>query len=84
MRDCLSQKLLNEVLFKITGKQDYRFNLKAIMVNENGADFCGIKDMFGLNVMRLKVASCQMKFQNDVHETLVKLGGRFKEEFKEI
>ena len=35
-------KLLNSVLNEITGKEDYKFNSKAIMVDENDANFCHI------------------------------------------
>ena len=39
-------KLFNEILSVIKGR-DYIFNPKAIMVNENGANYCMIKQVFG-------------------------------------
>ena len=41
-------ELLNEILSDIKGR-DYKFNLRAIMVEENGANYCVIQKVFGLD-----------------------------------
>ena len=73
---------MNEVLGEIAGKEEYGFKLKAIIVNENGVNFCGITEMFGLDLMMSIVVSCQIHFKNDVHKASPKLGSSFKGEFK--
>ena len=55
--------MLNEVLGKIIGREDYRLTPKAIKVDKNGTNFCGIK-VFGLDFMMSKVVGCQMHFKN--------------------
>ena len=37
-------KLLNEIFSGIKGKEHYRFNTKALIVDENGANIFGIED----------------------------------------
>ena len=59
-------ELFNEILSDINGR-DYKFNLRAIMVNENGANYCAIQKVFGLDFVTSKVVSCQMHYKNDVN-----------------
>ena len=46
-------KLLNEVLTQIM-EREYKFNLKAIMVDENGANYCAVKEVLGVDFMTSK------------------------------
>ena len=41
-------------------QRDYTSNPKAIMVDENGVNYCVIKQVFSVNFMISKVVSCQM------------------------
>ena len=59
-------ELLNEILSDIKGR-DYKFNLRAIMVDENGANYCSIQKAFGLDFVTSKVVSCQMHYKYDVN-----------------
>ena len=49
-------KLCNEVLSQITYR-DYKFKAKAIMVDEDGANYCAIKQVFVINFVTSKVVS---------------------------
>ena len=40
--------------------------------------------MFGLELVPSEVVSCQVHFKNDINKVLAKLGGSFREEFKNI
>ena len=48
-------------------ERDYTFNPKAITVNENGTNYCVIKQVFGVNFMTSNVVSCQMHYKNDAN-----------------
>ena len=52
-------KLLNKVLSKIMNRE-YILNPKAIRVDKNGANYCAIKEVFGVDCMAFKVIRCQM------------------------
>ena len=54
-------ELFNEILSDIKGR-DYKFNLRAIMVTENVANFCAIQKVFGLDFVTSKLLSCQMHY----------------------
>ena len=43
-------ELFNEILSKIKGRK-YMFNPRAIMVDENGANYCAIRMVFGSNTL---------------------------------
>ena len=47
-------ELFNDILTNIKGK-DYKFNPKAIMVNGNGANYCVIQNVLGVNFVTSKV-----------------------------
>ena len=53
---------INEMLTAYKGKETF-FNPKCIMVDENGANFNGIEEVFGLQYKTEKVVSCQRHFQ---------------------
>ena len=50
-------KLFNEILSEIKGR-DYKFNPKATMIDENGANYCAVKQVFGVNF--LSYQRCQL------------------------
>ena len=49
--------MFNKIHSKIM-ERDYALNPKAIMVNENGVNYCVIRQVFGVNFMTSKVVSC--------------------------
>ena len=67
-------ELFNEILSEI----------KSIMVDENGAKYCTIRKIFGLEFATSKVVSCQMHYKNDVNRTSLKIGDSYKDVFKNI
>ena len=76
-------ELFNEILTKIKGK-NYKFNPKSIMVDENGANYCATRKVFGLEFATSKVVSCQMHYKNDVNRASLKIGDTYKDVFKNI
>ena len=74
-------KILNQALREFTGDNDTMFNPSQIMVDENGANFCGVKEEFGLAYTLEKVVSCQMHFKADILKHMSKIGPSYKEEF---
>ena len=76
-------ELFNQILTKIKGK-NYKFNPKSIMVDENGANYCAIRKVFGLEFATSKVVSCQMHYKNDVNRASLKTGDTYKDVFKNI
>ena len=52
-------KLFNEISSHIT-ERGYTFNPKAIMVDKNDANYCAIRQVFGLHFMISKVENCHM------------------------
>ena len=76
-------ELFNEILSDIKGR-DYKFNLRAIMVNENGANYCAIQKVFGLDFVTSKVVSCQMHYKNDVNRVSFRIGPSYRDLFKSI
>ena len=51
---------MDEILSQIT-EREYRFNPKVIILDKNGANYCAIKHVFGVDFMTSKVASCQVQ-----------------------
>ena len=49
---------MNGVLSKIIGREDYKFNPKAIMFDKTGVNYCGLKQVFGLDFVMSKVLCC--------------------------
>ena len=76
-------ELFNEILSEIKGR-NYKFNPKSIMVDENGANYCAIRKVFGLEFTMSKVVSCQMHYTNDVNRPSLKIGDSYKDVFKNI
>ena len=76
-------ELFNEILSDIKGK-DYKFNLRAMMVDENGANYCAIRKVFGLDFVASKVVSCQMHYKNDVTMVSFRISDSYRDLFKNI
>ena len=76
-------ELFNEILSKIKGR-NYKFNPKSIMVDENGANYCAIRKVFGLEFATSKVVSCRMHYKNDVNRASLKISDSYKDVFKNI
>ena len=76
-------ELFNEILSDIKGR-DYRFNLRAIMVDESGANYCALQKVFGLDFVTSKVLSCQMHYKNDVHRVSFRISDSYRDLFKNI
>ena len=76
-------ELFNDILTKIEGN-NYKFNPKSIMVDENGANYCAIRKVFGLEFATTKVVSCQIHYKNDVNRASLKIGDTYKGVFKNI
>ena len=49
-------------------EREHKFYPKAIVVDKNGANYCAIKEVFGVYFMTSKVVSCQMHFKNDANQ----------------
>ena len=56
-------KLLNEMLQKVSGKKNYKFNPWRFYVDEGGANKNAIQEVFGLKALR-KTVTCQWHFSN--------------------
>ena len=54
------------------------------MVDENSANYCTIRKVFGLEFATSKVVSCQMHYKNDVNRASLKIADSYKEVFKNI
>ena len=66
-------ELFSKILSDIKGR-DYKCNLRAIMVSENGATYCVIQKFFWLEFVSSKVVSCQMLYKNDVNRVSFRIG----------
>ena len=54
------------------------------MVDENGANYCTIRKVFGLEFATSKVVSCQMHYKNGMNRASLKIGDTHKDVFKNI
>ena len=52
-------ELFNEILSDTKGRA-YKFNSKAIMVDENSANYCVMQKVLGVNFITSKVVGCQI------------------------
>ena len=68
----------NEILSDIEGRA-YKFNPRAIMVDDNGANSCSIKKVFELDFVTSKVVSCQMHYKNDVNRVSFRISDSYIE-----
>ena len=76
-------KLFNKILSKIT-ERDYTFHPNAIMVDENGANYCTIRQVVGLHFATSKVVSCQMHYKNDINKVFFRIGVSYKDNFESM
>ena len=76
-------ELFNEILSKIKGS-NYKFNPRAIMVDENNANYCAIGKILGLDFVTSKVVSCQLHYKNDVNRASLRLRDSYRDVFKNI
>ena len=74
-------ELFNQILSEIKGR-NYKFNPKSIMVDENSANYCAIRKVFGLEFTTSKVVSCEMHYKNDVNRASLKISDSYKDVFK--
>ena len=75
-------KLWNEALMAAGDKNTtYRFNPKNIMVDSAGANYGGIREVFGLQYMTNKVLSCQWHFLHVMEQSISSLAEADQEEF---
>ena len=51
------------------------------MVDENGANFCGIREIYGADFEKQQVVSCQLNFKLDVQRKKNKVGIEHREDF---
>ena len=54
------------------------------MVDENGANYCAIRKVFGLEFVTTKVVSCQMHYKNDVNRASLRISDSYRDLFKNI
>ena len=64
-------KIVNEMLREVTKKPDYKFNPKHFIVDEAGATFNGIQEVFGQEGV-MKIKSCKFYFQQSMQRMLMK------------
>ena len=74
-------ELFNEIQSDIKGR-NYKFNPRAIMVNENSADYCATRKVFGLDFVTSEVVSCQMHYKNDVNRASLSISDRYRDLFQ--
>ena len=77
-------KLWNECLEKVSGQEGYKFNPKAIMVDENGANFKAIMEVFSPQFVASRVVSCQLHYKKSVLQEAAKIPSSYQEQFKNI
>ena len=76
-------ELFNDILSDIKDR-DYKFNLRAIMVNENGANYSAVQKDIGLDFVTTKVVSCQMHYKHDVNRVSFRINESYRDLFKSI
>ena len=75
--------LLNEALAEYSGIEGYKFNPITIIVDEAGANFCGIKEVYGEEFVKKRVIGCQMHYMANVNEHSRRLPHRHDDNFRE-
>ena len=77
-------QLLNEALQELTGDNTVVFNPIAFLVDEAGANHCGIMQVFGVEVATTRIFTCQSHFYHNMHNRArVIPDKRVRGEFKE-
>ena len=75
--------LFNEIVIDII-RRDYKFNLRAIMGDENDTNYCAMQKVFGLDFVTTKVVSCQMHYTYVVNRVSFRIGPSYRDLFKSI
>ena len=79
---------LNEMLQKVTKRKDYKFNPRHIMMDEAGANFSALKNVFGQEFVDKKCITCQWHFlsnmQEHKHEILENLRDEFLDKAQQL
>ena len=57
--------MFNEILQKVTGKPDYKFNSRYFMCDEGGTNHKAIKCVIGEEVAKAREMGCQWHFRSD-------------------
>ena len=68
----------NEMLQWIMQKSDYMFNPKNIMMDEAGANFAGVRNVFGQQFVDEKCITCQWHFLTNMHEHKNEIEEKFR------
>ena len=74
-------KLWNEVLGEVKGEVNYQFNPRKIMVDSGGANYCGVREVFGLEFCNLKLISCQWHFLHQIESSVTRLPPELRDDF---
>ena len=64
-------KTLNAALQEVTGDPNYKFNPVAFLVDEAGANHCGIEEAFGQDIATSRIITCQSHFFHNMHRRAV-------------
>ena len=70
--------------FSVKLREKLQVQSEIIIVDENGASYCTIRKVFGLEFATSKVVSCQMHYKNVVNRTSLKIGDSYKDVFKKF
>ena len=65
--------LFNEILEKVTGKKGFKFSPRCFVYDEGGANFTGLKEVYGEEFVQGRVYGCQWHFNNDVQNKAAKI-----------
>ena len=76
--------LLNEMLQKVRGKPDHKFNPCYFLCDEGGANHKAIKIVYGEDFCKEGVVGCQWHFRSDVNKKSKKLPEDMGEIFNKI
>ena len=77
-------RLFNEVLSKVSGIPDYKFNPALFMFDHNPANMVAVKEVFGEEIAERKVATCQWHFKCSAMQKACTLEEEKQEQFLEI
>ena len=80
----LFSTLFNEILQKVTGKPDYKFNQCYFLCDEGGANHNAIKIVYGEDFYKERVVGYQWYFRSDTNKKLKKLPEDMHEIFNKI
>ena len=72
--------LLGQAISLQSQKPDQLFNPSTMIVDENGGNFCGIREIYGADFEKQQVVSCQLHFKLDAQRNN-KVGTEHREDF---